>query len=117
MDPRESARVKPLYRASQVVWYILGLIEILLAFRFVLRMFCANAAAMFTSLIYAITAPMVYPFANVFRITRVEGATFEWMTLLAMAIYALIAWGIVKLLIIGKPVSTTEADVKLDRQE
>ena len=48
---------------------------------------------------------------------RVERSVFEWSLLLAMAIYALVAWGIVKLLVMSKPVSDAEADVKLNEQE
>jgi hypothetical protein len=53
----------------------------------------------------------------VFRITRVEGSVFEWTTLLAMLVYWLIALALIKLLVMGKPVSTPEAAVKLDRQD
>jgi hypothetical protein len=34
-----------------------------------------------------------------------------------MLVYWLLAWAIIKLFVMGKPVSTTEAEVKLDRQE
>ena len=42
---------------------------------------------------------------------------FEWGTLLAMAVYALIAWGIVKMFLMSKEVSTPEAARKLEDQE
>jgi hypothetical protein len=117
MDASNSPRTKPLYRGTQAVWYILGVIEALLALRFVLKFLGANAAAGFTSLIYGLTAPFASPFLNVFQISRVEGTIVEWTTLLAMAVYWLIAFAIIKLLVIGKPVSTPEAAVKLDQQE
>ncbi len=116
MDATNSSRTKPLYRGTQAVWYIFSLIEALLALRFVLKLLGANPAAGFTSFIYGITAPFAAPFLNVFQISRVEGSVLEWTTLLAMAVYWLVAMGIVKLLVMGKPVSTPEAAVKLDRQ-
>jgi len=44
----------------------------------------------------------------------VVGSVMEWTTLLAMFVYWLIAFGVVKLLFMGKDVSTPEAAVKLD---
>lgn len=117
MDAAVSPRTKSLYRGAQAVWYVLGIIEVLLAFRFVLKLLAANPAAGFTSFIYGITAPFASPFLNVFRVSQVEGNVLEWTTLLAMAVYWVVAWGIIKLLVIGKPVSTPEAAVKLEQQD
>ena len=112
-----SPTTKPLYRGTQVVWYIAGLLEAILAFRFVLKLLGANPGAGFTSLIYGISQPFAAPFLSVFRITRVEGSIFEWTTLLAMLVYWLIAWAISRLFVMGKTVSTPEAAVKLNSQE
>ena len=112
-----SPSTKPLYRGTQIVWYLLGILEALLAFRFVLKLLAANSSAGFSSFIYNVSSPFAGPFLNVFRVTRVEGSIFEWTTLLAMLVYGLIAWGLVKLFLIGKTVSTPEAAVKLNREE
>jgi len=112
-----SPSTKPLYRGTQIVWYIVGLLEVVLAFRFVLKLLGANASAGFTSFIYGVTQPFAAPFLNVFRITRVEGSLFEWTTILAMLVYWLIAIAIVKMFLMGKTVSTPEAAVKLDNQD
>jgi len=112
-----SPTTKPLYRGTQVVWYVLGLLEALLAFRFVLKLFAANPSAGFSSFIYDASHPFVAPFINVFNVTQVEGSVMEWTTLLAMAVYWLIAWGIIKLFFMGKSVSTPEAAEKLDNEK
>lgn len=112
-----SSSTKPLYRGTQVVWYIIGLLEALLAFRFVLKLLGANSTAGFTSFIYGVTYPFAAPFLNVFKITKVEGSVFEWTTLLAMLVYWLVAMAIAKLFVMGKTVSTPEAAVKLDNQD
>lgn len=120
MDSTNSPSTKPLYRGTQIVWYLLGFLEILLAFRFVLKLLGANAEAGFTSFIYRVTYIFTAPFISVFGTTKVAGATgniFEWTTLLAMFVYWIIAFGIVKLFLIGKTVSTTEAANKLNEQE
>ncbi len=117
MDSFNSPRTKPLYRGTQVVWYLLGLVEALLAFRFLLKLFGANPSAGFSSFIYSVTYVFATPFLNVFRVTKVAGSTFEWTTILAMIVYWLVALGIIKLFLMGRSVSTPEAAVKLNQQE
>lgn len=112
-----SPRTRPLYRGTQVVWYILGLIEVLLIFRFILKLFAANPDAGFSNVIYIATYPLAGPFLNVFRVSQVKGSIFEWTTLLAMLVYAIIAWGIIKLFVMSKEVSTPEAASKLENQD
>jgi len=88
-----------------------------MAFRFVLKLLEANPSAGFTSFIYNVTYPFVTPFLNVFKITRVEGSVFEWTTLLAMFVYWLIAYAVIKIFLMGRSVSTPEAALKLDEQD
>jgi amino acid transporter len=117
MDSYNSPTTKPLYRGTQVVWYILGLIEVLLLFRFILKLLGANPGAGFTDFIYGATYIFAAPFLSVFRITQVQGSIFEWTTLLAMLVYWIIAIGIVKLFFMGKTVSTPEAAAKMNEKE
>ena len=116
MDSYTAPSTKPLYRSTQIVWYVLGLVEVLLAFRFVLKLLGANPAAGFTYFIYSITYPLAAPFLAVFRTTRVSGSIFEWTTLLAVLVYWAVAMGLIRIFVMGKAVSTPEAAVKLDQQ-
>ena len=117
MDSYNSSSTKPLYRATQIVWYILGLVEVLLAFRFVLKLLGANPDAGFSAFVYGVTYVFASPFLNVFSKSYVAGSVFEWTTLLAMLVYWIIATGIVKMFLMSKTVSTPEAAAKLDAQE
>lgn len=113
-----SPTTKSLFRGTQIVWYILGIIEVLLAFRFVLKLLGANPVAGFTNFVYSVTYIFAAPFLSVFRSSRiVEGSVFEWTTLLAMLVYWVLAIGIIKLFMMGRTVSTPEAAAKLDDQE
>ena len=113
-----SPSTKPLYRGTQVVWYILGVIEVLLAFRFILKLLGANPEAGFSSFIYGITYIFATPFLSVFRSSRVvEGSLFEWTTILSMVVYWIVATGIIQLFMMGRTVSTPEAAARLDSQE
>lgn len=113
----QSSATTPIYRGMRIVWYIVNIIEILLVFRFILRMFGANPNAGFSSFIYNLTYPLVAPFINVFGISEVQNNTIEWPTILAMIIYWLIGWAIVKLFFVGKPVSTAEAAHRINKED
>ena len=88
--------------AQNVVWFILGLIEVLLALRFVLKLLGANSASGFVNLVYAVTNVLTAPFDNIFNVAHsVVGQTrsvFEPSIIVAALVYAAIAYGIVKLL-------------------
>ncbi len=117
MSTYNASSTKPIYHGTQIVWYILGFIEVLLGLRFVLKLLGANTGAAFTDSIYSITSIFVSPFVSVFRTSYPAGTAFEWTTLLAMFIYYLIAYGIIKLLLMGQDVSTVEAADRLHSQE
>ncbi len=114
---RVTPNVAPLYRGTQIAWYLFYVVEVLLLFRFVLKLLAANPGAGFTDFIYTISHPFVAPFLLVFRTSAVGGSVFEWSTLLAMLVYWILVWGIIRLIVMGKPVSQTEAAVKLERQD
>lgn len=82
----------------RIVYYVLGVIEVLLLFRFALRLFGANPASPFAALIYGITDVLTYPFTGLFADVTAGRSVFEPRTLLAMAVYAVVAWGIDRLL-------------------
>jgi len=117
MDSYNSSSTKPLFKGTQITWYILGFIEVLLAFRFAMKLLGANPGATFTDIIYSLSGVFVYPFISVFRTTNVSGSVFEWTTILAMFVYWVIAIGIIRIFLMSKTVSTPEAAVKMENQE
>jgi len=105
---------KAIFRTYQIVWYILAVIEIFLGFRMTLKAFGANPFSGFTNLIYTASTPLAYPFSGILP-TYVSGnSVFEWSTLIAGIVYALIAYGIVYLLQIMKPVTPNEVTENVD---
>lgn len=105
-----------IFRTYQVVWYVLGVIEILLAFRVVLKLLGASQASGFTNFIYAISGPFALPFAGILGTTRATDLVFEWSTLVAMVVYAIIAYGIVMLFQLVKPTNPQEVSQAVDNQ-
>lgn len=89
--------------AQRIVWFIAGLISIIIALRFVFLLLGANREAGFTDFIYSLSAPFVAPFVGIFGEPTYGRVVFEVSSLLAIVVYVLIAWGIAKLLTISRP--------------
>ena len=95
-------------RAVQAVWWIVGFIDVLIAIRFVLKLFGANVAAAFVRFMYDVTWPLVAPFHGIFNTTQEGRSILEPESLVAIAIYSLIGWGIVSLIrLMTRPRSST----------
>lgn len=107
---------KVIFRTYQIVWYILGVIEVLLAFRITLKALGANPFSGFTNLIYALSDPLALPFQGILRTTVSQGSVFEWSTIIAAIVYILIASGIVYLIQFFKPVTPQEVEETVDSQ-
>ena len=105
---------KVIFRTYQVIWYILAVIEILLGFRMTLKALGASQLSGFTSLIYALSDPLALPFSGILRSTVSDTSTLEWSTVIAAIVYAFIAYGIVYLMQMIKPVTPHEVEQKVD---
>lgn len=117
MNSYNSPTTKPLFKGTQIVWYILSVLEVLLVFRLLLKLAGANPSAGFSKFIYDFSQPFVTPFAAVFNRTTIQGSVFEWTTLLAMIVYWVVATGIIQLFFISKTISTPEAAAKLEEKD
>ena len=95
-DPYAGRRATSI-KVTRAIYLIFGVIEALLLIRFVLKALGANAEAGFAQLMYGITGPLIAPFAGLFGTPQASGgATFEVNTLIALVIYALVAWLVVR---------------------
>lgn len=100
-----------------VVWFVFGAIEILIAIRFVLTLLGANAEAGFVKLVYGLSGIFMAPFNAIFSTESVSGATFEWSALVAIAVYALIAWGLVALIGVVSPRTHAQTVERVETDE
>jgi hypothetical protein len=95
---------------AYLIYFFFGVVEVLLAFRFVLKIAGANPVSGFVRFIYGITQLLVWPFEGIFRRAAAPGfevtSIFEPSTLVAIVVYAVLAWGILQLVAImaGKTV-------------
>src|SRR5438445_4885299 len=86
------------YRAVRAVWLIGGVVAALIAIHFALKLLGASTFAGFTNLIYSITAPLIAPFVGIFPTPASSGYIFEAASLVAIAIYVLLTWGLATLM-------------------
>jgi hypothetical protein len=86
------------FKITQLVWLFLGILEALLALRFVLKLIGANQASPIAVFIYGFTKLFLWPFAGLTGTPAAGAMVLEFTTLIAMVVYALIAWGIERIL-------------------
>ncbi len=113
---KEYQTKKAIFRSYQIIWYILGVVEVVLAFRIVLKLLGANAFSGFASFIYAVSGPFALPFAGILGTTVSSSSVFEWSTLIAMVVYFIISYGIVALIQLIKPTNQEEVEETVDNQ-
>jgi uncharacterized protein YggT (Ycf19 family) len=104
-EVREVSEVAPSgsTMAERVIWYVAGVLLVLLAFRFALALLGANPNNGFADFIYSVSHPFVAPFFSLFGYNLQYGVSrFETYTLVAMAVYAIIAYGLAKLVTLGR---------------
>lgn len=89
---------------ARVVWYVAGILLVLLGLRFILSVFGANATNGFADFIYNTFHPFVAPFFSLFNYhSYTYGVShFEVYTLFAMLVYTLVAWGIARLVTLNR---------------
>lgn len=85
------------YWITRVVYYILAVLEVILALRFIFRLLGASQGNDFVMFLYNLSHVFVGPFNGIFNDQALGRSVFEFSTLVAMIVYALIAWGLVSL--------------------
>jgi YggT family protein len=117
-EPAHSERMvrrgaSPLATWINVIYLVLGVVEMLLVIRFVLKLLAANPQAGFAQLINGLTAPLVAPFTGLLGNPSSSGGNqFEVTSLVAMAVYALVAWLLTKIvgLVLDRTVTRSRRD-------
>lgn len=84
-----------------LVYFFFGALEILLIFRLIFKLLGAGLSSSFVGFIYGLTGIFILPFEGIFRRWSGQGAettsVLEPSTIVAIAVYAVLAWGIVRL--------------------
>lgn len=87
--------------ANYTIYYLFGVVEVLLFFRLVFKLTGANPASGFVNFIYSLTQIFILPFVGIFHSATTQGdvvtAVLEPSVLVAMVVYIVLAWGITQL--------------------
>jgi hypothetical protein len=104
------------FKATQLIWLLLGFLEAVLALRFFFKLIGANPENTFATFLYGLTNVFVAPFASLTGAPESGGMVFEFSTLIAMIVYALVFWALERLVYVAfyrprGPVSTKQTTV------
>ena len=86
------------FRAAAIVGFLVGVVEIFVAARFLGKLFGASSQSAFVNFIYQVSSPMVAPFKGIFGNGGSSTNSFETASLVAVVVYAVIGWGLVVLI-------------------
>ncbi|MDF1500363.1 MAG: YggT family protein [Anaerolineales bacterium] len=86
------------FKFTQLVWLLFGILEALIALRIGLKLIGANAASPIAAFIYGITDLFLAPFVGLTATPSAGGMVLELSSVIALLVYALIAWALVKII-------------------
>jgi uncharacterized membrane protein len=115
-DVAAEGRLKFL-QIDRIMYTLLGILEILLGLRFVLKLIAANPDSGFTVFIYGVTGIFMAPFNAIVGTPAYKGSSFEFTTLIAMAVYALLFWILVRLIQIAAGRTTARTVTRTTREQ
>ena len=101
---------KAIFRSWQIIWYVLGVIEVVIGFRITLQAISANPFSGFVTLIYVLSNPLTIPFRGIIRSSVYGNSVIERSAIVAAVVYFLIAWGLVSLIQMARPVTPEEIE-------
>ncbi|MBC8159870.1 MAG: YggT family protein [Roseiflexaceae bacterium] len=90
-------RLASLRRNQRIIYFIATAIAVLILLRFTLLALGANAENAFANLVYGLSGLFVAPFTTLFGQPTFGNSVFEISSLIAIAVYYLLAWGIIKI--------------------
>lgn len=92
-EPERERRIFT-FKATQLIWLFLGILEGLLALRFVLKLIAANPDSPIAVFIYGFTGLFLWPFSGLTVTPSAAGMELEISTMIAMVVYGLLAWAV-----------------------
>ena len=87
-----------IYKVTQFVWLLFGALEALIGIRVILMLIGANPGNPFTILVYQLSDLFLWPFRNIVANPAFQNHVFEIPSIIAMIVYPLIGWAIVRLI-------------------
>ena len=85
------------FRAAAIIWFIAGVIDVFLAGDFLFRILGAAKTSSFVNFVYQIAGIFSAPFHGIWPVTSNATSYFDPADLVAIVVYAVIAWGLITL--------------------
>jgi hypothetical protein len=82
------------FKVIQLIWLLLGILEVLIALRIGLQLIGANPVNPIVAFIYGFTFLFLFPFAGMIASPSSGSTVLELSSVFAMLVYALIAWAV-----------------------
>lgn len=95
-DPSAPGRIL-VGRISALIWLLFGILEALIALRVVLKLIAANPGTGFAQSLYNFTDVFLAPFAGLVASPVLGNGVLEIYSIIAMVVYLLLAWVIIRL--------------------
>jgi hypothetical protein len=92
-EPEREQRIFT-FKATQLVWLLLGILEGMIALRIMLKLIGANPESTIVALIYGFTALFLFPFTGLIGSPSAGNMVLELSSMFAMLIYGLLAWAV-----------------------
>ena len=86
------------FKATQLIWLLLGILEGLLGLRFLLKLIAANPSSPIAAFIYALSGLFLSPFHGLTATPAAAGMVLEISTLIAMLVYGLVGGALYRLI-------------------
>ena len=87
-----------IYKVTQFIWLLFGALEALIGIRVILMLIGANPGNVFTMLVYQLSDLFLWPFRNIVANPGFQNHVLEITSIIAMIVYPLIGWAIVRLI-------------------
>jgi YggT family protein len=87
-----------LTRVSGLIWLAFGILDGLIGLRFLLKLMAANPNNPFAAFIYIVTEPALWIFRGLTATPAFQGIEIEFFDLVAIGVYALLGWVIIRVL-------------------
>jgi hypothetical protein len=105
------------YKVSQIIWLLFGGLEALIGIRVILMLIGANPGNWFAAFVYQLTQLFLWPFQNLIANPSFQNMTLEVTSIIAMIVYALLGWLIVRMIWVTFYRSPTSQVTTYDREQ
>lgn len=82
----------------RIIWLLFGVLEATIGLRVFLKLIAANPNNVFAQLVYGFSDLFLWPFAGLTMSPSIRGFTLEIPAVIAMIVYAVVAWVLTSLI-------------------